>query len=275
MVSNHEIKHSDKLWYVGRGGAALKEGWRILSTVFLSLLLPLSFLLLARLSVSNYYLSITDDKIIHPQFYPLLATFLILLVFSITIAALIYCSTGNNPVFEISKRRRFYAGWALLSLIQFCLGLVIMGTIEAEINSYTVGNLVLLRRLFLAFGLHETMIFWMKNVVRPVVDETIFGLSGEGFMGWIEKVVLAAAFGNLWWRRLRDEAEALVVLPWVAAELGMNVGAAGVLGWLLYYSTAAVGVVRVVKGFWWVVTWRFRYRRQVKAGKSVTGMDEC
>lgn len=97
-------------------------------------------------------------------------------------------------------------------------------------------------------------------MVSPVVDETVVGFSREGF-GWAEEVVLAAAFGNLWWRRLRDEAEALVVLPWVRTELAMDVEVADAVGLLLYYLTAAIGGVRVMKGFLWAAMWIFGRRR--------------
>lgn len=144
-------------------------------------------------------------------------------------------------------------------MMQVCLSLGIQGTVEAEINSYTVGRLVLPRRLNFALGLHEATVFWWKNVVKPVVDETILGFPGEGFW-WAEKVALAVAFGNLWWWRLREEAEALVVLPWVTAELRKDVEVADVLGWSLYYLTVVIGVVRLVKGFLWMVTWILGYR---------------
>ncbi|KAI3449391.1 hypothetical protein Pfo_006056 [Paulownia fortunei] len=275
MVSNQEI-YPHKL---RGGGAVVKEGCRILATTFLSLLLPLSFLLLARLSTGRYFLSVTNDKTIQSHkisfltslfLYSKTTLILTFLVSLVTIAALTNCLTGSKAAFLISERRRLYAAWVLLFLIQVCLNLGIQGTVDAEINSYTVGSLVLPRRLVFALGLNETMVFWRRNVVKPVVDETIFGFSGEGF-SWVEKVVLAIAFGNLWWRRLREEADALVVLPWVIVELRMDVGVAGVVGWSLYYLTVAIGAVRVVKGFLSVVTWIFRYR-PVKKGDHATNV---
>ncbi|KAL2239058.1 uncharacterized protein LOC105163344 [Sesamum indicum] len=271
MPSIHQ--HPQKL----RGGAAavLKEGCRVLATTFLSLLLPLSFLLLARLSTARYFLSVglADDYIlIQPQnevsfltslfLYSGTTLVLSLLVSLITVAALIthlILTRHKHALLIISQRHRLYAAWLLLFLMQVCLSLGIQGTVEAEINSYTVGRLVLPRRLIFALGLHETTVFWREMVVKPVVDETIFGFSGEGFW-WAEKMALAVAFGNLWWRRLREEAEALVVLPRVTAELKMDVAVADVLGWSLYYLTVAIGGVRVVKGFLWMVTWILGYR---------------
>ncbi|KAL0420130.1 UNVERIFIED_CONTAM: hypothetical protein Sradi_1426500 [Sesamum radiatum] len=250
----------------------LKESCRILATTFLSLLLPLSFLLLARLSTARYFLSANHYTLIQPHnklsfftsifLYSRTTLVLSLLVSLITVAALIthLILTGRkHALLLITQRRRLYAAWVLLFLMQVCLSLGIQGTVEAEINSYTEGRLVSPRRLIFALGLHETTIFWREMVVKPVVDETIFGFSGAGFW-WAEKVALAVAFGNLWWRRLREEAEALVVLPRVTAELKMDFAVADVLGWSLYYLTVAIGVVRMVKGFLRVVTWILGYR---------------
>lgn len=133
--------------------------------------------------------------------------------------------------------------------MQVCISVGIYGTIDVEISSYTVGEFVLARRIGLILGLHESMIFWWRRVVKPVVDETVPGEELEV----AEKVVMAVAFGNLWWRRMRDEAEVLVVLPWARVAMGMSVGVADWVGWGLYYFTVAIGVVRVVRGGAWVV----------------------
>lgn len=241
----------------------VKEACRIIATTFLSLLLPLSFLLLSRLSAARYFLSINDEQFHDSSFLISISLrikitlILTVLVSAIAIGALTNSLTGYKPPFLISQRRRFYAAWSLLFVIQICLCLGIYGTVDAEINSFTVGKLMPARRVVFALGLHELMIFWRRIVVKPAVDETIFGFSGEGFsLG--EKVVLAVAFGNLWWRRLRDEAEALVVLPWVRVGLRMDVDAMDVVGWGLYYLTAAIGGVWVVKGLFWALTKIFR-----------------
>ncbi|KAL8527203.1 hypothetical protein ACS0TY_005181 [Phlomoides rotata] len=245
------------------GGAAVKECCRIIATTLLSLLLPLSFLLLSRLSAARYFSSINDEQFhkfsILISFFLQIKTTLILslLVSAVAIGALTHSLTGHKPPFLISERRRFHAAWVLLFVMQICLSLGIYGTVDAEINGYTIGKLVPARRAVFALGLHEMMIFWRRNVVKPAVDETIFGFSGEGF-SWAEKAVLAVAFGNLWWRSLREEAEALVVLPWVRVGLGMDVEAMDGVGWGLYYLTAAIGGVWVVKGFLWGLTRIFR-----------------
>lgn len=87
-------------------------------------------------------------------------------------------------------------------------------------------------------------------MVKPVVDEVVLGFSDEEFC-WAEKAALAVAFCYLWWQRLREEAEVLAVLPWLRAELKMGVEVADVVGWVLYYLTASIGGVKVIKGFLW------------------------
>ncbi|KAH6766453.1 hypothetical protein C2S52_017436 [Perilla frutescens var. hirtella] len=224
MASYKEIISSEKL----EGGAAVKEGCRILATTVLSLLQPISLLLLARLSVARYFLSVHSNEKV-PFLISLLlqsktTTIFSLLVSAVAIAALIQGLTGFD-------------------------GTILVG---ADMHIFSVGNLVFPRRLVLVLGLHEMMVFWLRNVVKPVVDEAVLGFSDEGF-SWVEKAVLAVALGFLWWRRLRADAEALVVLPRIRVELKMDVEVADDVGWWLYYLTAAIGGVKVIKGFLWAV----------------------
>lgn len=93
------------------------------------------------------------------------------------------------------------------------------------------------------------MLYWLRTVVKPVVDDTVFGFAREE--RWIERVVIAISFGSLWWWRLRDEVESLVVVAELTREMDMPVGAAAFLGWWLYYLTVTIGMVRVVKGLIW------------------------
>ncbi|KAH6766452.1 hypothetical protein C2S52_017435 [Perilla frutescens var. hirtella] len=257
-----------------RGGGALKEGGRILATTFLSLLMPLSFLLLARLSAARYFLSAINDhetSFFMSVFLHWKATLILsLLVSAVAIEALVQGINGNKPAFVVCERRRLCVAWVLIFLVQVCLSLGIHSTVDAEIGSFTVGNLVSPRRVAFLLGLHEIMLFWRRSVVAPVVDETMFGFSSKDF-SWVEEVVLAAAFGNLWWTRLRDEAEALVALLWVRAELKMGVEAEDAVGWLLYCLTAAIGGVRVIKGFLWVAMRIFEQRHWPKKKGVVDG----
>lgn len=192
----------------------------MLATAFLSLLLPLSFLLLAAARYKS------------PFFLIATKTTLILLVSLVTLAAAL------DTIIK-TKRRRLQGAWILLLfLIQVCLWLGIQGTVDFQISgySYTVGSWALPRRLAFAVGLHVMTSYWSRNAVKPVVEDG----NGDGCSG----LLTAAALANLWWLKLREEAEALVVVPWVVAELGIG----DVVGWLLYYSTAAIGLAAALKG---------------------------
>lgn len=97
----------------------------------------------------------------------------------------------------------------------------------------------------MALGLHNMVVFWRRLVVKPAVDEV-----EEGF-GWMEKAVLAVAFGCLWWRWLRREVEEMVV---VVVMRGDQVEVVDVVGLLLCGLMAAAGGATVVKGLLWLLT---------------------
>lgn len=106
------------------------------------------------------------------------------------------------------------------------------------------------------------MLHWCRTVVKPVVDDTIFGATRDE--RWLERAAMAMSFGSLWWWRLRDEVESLVVVAEVKRELSMPLKITDLVGWWLYYLTATIGMVRVVKGAMWVGTvllCRGRHRR--------------
>lgn len=123
---------------------------------------------------------------------------------------------------------------------------------DDSISSFGVENKSLLRRGVLVFllGLHETTRFWSKVVVRPVVDDTVFGVAREE--RWVERLAVAASLGTLWWWRLRGDVEILVVIAEVKKQRLMDLGMGDFFGWWLYYLTFTIGMVRVVKGFWWM-----------------------
>ena len=87
-------------------------------------------------------------------------------------------------------------------------------------------------------------------VVRPVVDDTVFG--GARRERWVERVGLAAGLGTLWWWRLREEVETLVLVAQVKSEQLMDVGIGDFVGWWLYYLIVTIGMVRIVKGLIWI-----------------------
>ncbi|KAI3460750.1 hypothetical protein Pfo_017413 [Paulownia fortunei] len=241
------------------GGGAVREPFQILTTTLLSLLLPLSFLLLARLSTAHYLLSVSDNyPTPHPTsfvcsffLYTKKPTILHLLVSVISVSSLTHALTGKITFLSQSPehltRPRLYAAWIFLCVLQVCVGLGIEGSIAAGIDGSGFGqeNSYLCRVVFF-FGLHETMLFWGRAVVKPVVDDTIFGYWRKE--GWVEKVAIGLSYGWLWWWRLREEVESLVVVPEVKRELMMGIGVADFMGWWLYYLTVTIGMVRVVKG---------------------------
>ncbi|KAF5931445.1 hypothetical protein HYC85_032318 [Camellia sinensis] len=84
------------------------------------------------------------------------------------------------------------------------------------------------------------MVYWSRTVVKPVVDDTVFGYVKEE--RWVERVAMAASLGTLWWWRLRGEIESLVVMVEVKRELLIGVGIADFVGWWLYYLTVTIGM---------------------------------
>ncbi|XP_047975072.1 uncharacterized protein LOC125217595 [Salvia hispanica] len=230
-----------------RGAAAVEEGGRIIAITFMSLLLPLSFLLLARLSAARYFsaAAVSGHEISFLTSVFVRRNTTLILSFLVIAVAIETLLRGD-------KRRRLWVALVMISLMQICLSLGIHGgAAVAEIRGSAAGNLVLARRAVFVLGLHEVTIFWRRSVVAPVVDDTVGGF------GLVEEVILAAGFGNLWWRRLKDEAEALVEV-------------AGAVGLLLYYLTAVIGGVRVIKGFAWAARWicgrrRWRGKKEVNA----------
>ncbi|KAL8027202.1 hypothetical protein ABFX02_14G079700 [Erythranthe guttata] len=241
---------------------------QIVTTTLISLLLPLSFLLLARLSTAQYLLSATNN------YYPKAAvaeptsflcslflnskkpTILHILVALITVSSLSYALTGKSILLinhhssdHPSTRRRLYAAWWFLFVFQVCVGLWIEGSIATGIDGSGFGqeNCFLLRVVFF-FGLHETILFWRRTVVKPVVDDTIFGYWRKE--GWVEKAAVGLSYCWFWWWRLREEVEALVVVPSLnMTGVGVGVGVADFMGWWLYYLTVTIGIVWMARVF--------------------------
>ncbi|XP_026442296.1 uncharacterized protein LOC113341754 [Papaver somniferum] len=223
----------------------LRVPFYIFTLILLSLLLPLSFLLLARLSHMKY-LSL------HPSF--LLSVFLnvnpALLQFLLsffTITALVRGLTGKFTLLYGSPLQpRLHIAWIFLSL-QVTVGLGTDAIVVSGVWSDDYGfdkRGLLPSRILLFIGLHETMLHWGRAVVRPVVDDTIFGdARGEK---WIEKVAISAAFVALRLWRLRDEVEMLVLVIEIKRELLIGLGVSDFIGWWLYYLTVTIGVMRVI-----------------------------
>ena len=181
--------------------SAVKECGRIFCTTFLSLVPPLSLLLFIQLSAARH------QKTDHQKPHNIVSTFLHnnttsllgLLVLAAAAAALLQNFTA---AWLIAIRRRLDAAVVWIFSMQVCLSLWIYGFVEVDDESPIGGGGVW--SVLMGLGLHEAVVFWRWYVVRPAVEEAVSGLRGEDF-GWGENVLLAAAFGCLWWRRLSGE----------------------------------------------------------------------
>jgi len=245
-------------------GITAKEIFYIFTFTILTLLLPLSFLLLAKFSDAQYYLQ-TLTWYHSPHHFPYVLTLalhispLILYVFVsfISIASFIHVLTGKiitlrdpSSPSTTGFQPRLYTAWILLCTFQVCVGLGIEGSIEVGLYdsdewSFGVERSSLSRLVFL-LGLHQTTQVWAGMVVRPVVDDTVFGVERE--VRLVERVVVAASLGGLWWWRLREDVESLVVMVEARKEQLMDVRVSEFVGWWLYNLTVTIGMVKVIRG---------------------------
>ncbi|XP_021280861.1 uncharacterized protein LOC110414122 [Herrania umbratica] len=239
----------------------LQDSFHLLTITLLSLLLPLSFLLVARLSCVNYILTITSNPsqpspsfLLSFYFYTNPAV-LYILVSAVSIATLVHGLTGKiafvNESPDVVYRPRLYIAWIVLYILQVSVGLGIEGSIVSGIDGAGFGaERSLLGRVIFFLGLHEIMLLWFRTVVKPVVDDTIFGAVREE--RWIHRAAMALSIGTFWWWKLRDEVESLVVVAEAKKELSMDIEIADFLSWWLYYLTVTIGMVRVVKALIWL-----------------------
>ncbi|KAJ7973063.1 putative Transmembrane protein [Quillaja saponaria] len=262
-----------------------RESFYIFTLSLLSLLLPLSFLLIARLSGAQYYL-LTFTSYSAPESFSFLFSLflhtnpciLYVLVFIVSIGTLIQSLTGKITLLNESPspvvQPRLYTAWIVLCTLQVCVGLGIEGSIAAGIDvsdsSFGV-ELSLLSRVIFLLGLHEATLHWFRTVVKPVVEDTVFGYAREE--RWAEKVVMAASLGALWWWKLRNEIQILVVMAEVKKEQLMGVAVADFVCWGLYYLIVTIGMVRIVKGLMWIGMISF-CRREIENSSKTWANDD-
>ncbi|GJZ74869.1 hypothetical protein Tco_0639334 [Tanacetum coccineum] len=257
---------------------------QVFTTTLLNLLLPLSFLLLARLSTADYLMSLNDYypaqvELEEPSmvFFSLLLNAipispLHILVSLLCVASLVHNLNHSRITFPSSLdsletgRPRLYMAWIVLCTLQVCVGLGIEGSIGAGIDGSGFGHeRNFICRIVFFLGLHATTAYWWRTIVKPVVDDTMFGFEVEE--RWIERVVMGASLGGLWWWRLRDEVEALVVVVEMKREMevGVGVGVVDLMGWWLYYLVVTIGMVKVLKCLiWFGVVLLYRKAEQVR-----------
>ena len=261
-MSWQSLKHRAKELF--KFSVSPREIFYLVTLTLLSLLFPLSFLLLARLSSAQYYLqslkwyhSSEPFPHIFSLFLQINPAILYFLISIISAATLFHGLTGKITLLSESQspalQPRLYMAWILLCTLQVCVGLGIEGSIAAGVDdadsTFGVERNFLSRVIFL-LGLHETMQNWCRKVVRPVVDDTVFGVAGKE--RWVERVAMAASLGVLWWWKLREGVETLVVMAEAKKEMLMDVGLADFIGWWLYYITVTIGMIRIVKGLMWI-----------------------
>ena len=242
--------------------ALMRVPFRIFTITLLSLLLPLAFLLLARIACARFLFSQLDSS---PAFFSVFLhtnpAILYLIVSTISIATLIHTLTAGKLTLlsesyyvwsPLTLRPRLFASWIFLCTLQVCVGLGIEGSVALGKDFSSFGtDRTLFSRFIFFLGLHETMLHWSRLVVKPVVDDTIFGVVSRNEK-WFERGAMAGSFGGLWYWRLRNEVESLVVVAEAKAEILMEVGVADFAGWWLYYLTVTIGMVKVIKGLVWV-----------------------
>ncbi|CAN4112800.1 unnamed protein product [Withania somnifera] len=243
----------------------LREAFQFCTTILLSLLFPLSFLILSRLSIAHYLIDLFGYSTTEVDTCDFLIKFFLqanpislrLLVSIISVATLTHSLTAGTSCFiksslEPVSRPRLYTAWIFLCILQICVGLGIEGCIAAGVEVPDFGHeRGFLTRAIFFLGLHETMFFWSKTVVKPVVNDTVFGITREN--RWAEKAALAMSFGGLWWWRLRDEVESLVVVVEKKRDLLISIGLADFVGWWLYYLTVTIGMIKILKSLIWLL----------------------
>ncbi|WJX85163.1 hypothetical protein P8452_67661 [Trifolium repens] len=277
------------LFHIFASSITPREIFYFFTHTLLSLFLPLSFLLLAKLSQIQYYLQ--RINFLHQQYYyfssPQKISYFItlalqinpfilyFLVFLISITSLIHALTNkvinlsNSSISSCSSNivhPRIYIAWILLCVFQVCVGLGIEGSIlvglyDSESSNFGVERSFLSRVVFL-LGLHETTRVWCLMVVRPVVDDTVFGGVNRKER-WVEKLGVTMCLGALWWWKLRDDVENLVVMSEAKKDQLMDVGINDFVGWLLYYLIVTIGMVKVVKGLMWFIAMICPCRREI------------
>ncbi|CAH8330432.1 unnamed protein product [Eruca vesicaria subsp. sativa] len=250
--------------------------FRLVTTTLLSLLLPLSFLLLSRLSSASFLFSLIksppqgDSSFFFSIFHYTNPAILYVAVSAISVYTLVLGLTTKITATDPNRSIPFYPhvtmAWLTLFLVQISVGLGLEGTSS---NGLTIGSeRNFLSRIVFFCGLHEVMLLWCRVIVRPVVDSTLIGGDvghhrREETVG--ERVALAVSCGTLWWWKLRDEVEALVgvaeakrallllLLPTDGTfDVSMDVGTVDFVNWWLYYMVVTIGIVRIVRGSLWV-----------------------
>ncbi|KAG7595581.1 hypothetical protein ISN44_As06g001670, partial [Arabidopsis suecica] len=230
--------------------------FQMISISLLSLLVPLSFLFLSRLSVSSSSAPVTVSSVfslLHQVDVGVLYTILSLII----VSTLIHNLSGKPECSVLHSH--LYICWIVLFIVQACVAFGIEGTMSTTMSITTDKSFSLaaqerwvLVRVMFFLGLHEVMLMWFRVVVKPVVDDTVFGVYMEEER-WSERAVVAVTFGLMWWWRLRDEVESLVVVAEVKRSLLIHLEGLDFVNWWMYYICVGIGLLKIFKGFLYFV----------------------
>ncbi|KAK8934087.1 hypothetical protein KSP39_PZI014538 [Platanthera zijinensis] len=207
-----------------------KQIFHGISITLLSLLLPLSFLLISRLATL-----LPTCKLI--------SAILFFLVFSLSFAGLLCSIACHSPTFKAPKT----VAWAILSLLQSCIswGIGAMGsTALGPDGRQGSGNVIWIKRMFFFVAIREIMMLWRGIFVKPVVDDTVYGEEREE--RGVDEVLAAVAFGVMWLWMLRMEMEPLMLYAGNESSGKETMGLNGFPLWLLSLTVAMTGILRVV-----------------------------
>lgn len=217
----------------------IKHGFHKVSLTLLSLLLPLSFLLLARIS---------SPSLSSPSITLCVSYFLLLsLVGFVSLSTLYHALTGRIPHLPLC------VSWTILFIFQASVSFGIESSFAAGVRPITAVSTC--RVPWIAYsiffiGLYETMMTWVKALVKPVADDTIFMSSVNDVV--IDKVFVGLAYSVLWLKLLKNEMEPLVMAV-RKEELVMHGGWNGLLLWLIGYATTIAGLMKIIYGAVWIM----------------------
>ncbi|CAN1196435.1 hypothetical protein LINPERHAP2_LOCUS43567 [Linum perenne] len=287
------------------GLSTVAEILHVSTTTLLSLLLPVSFLLIARFSCYSYLIA-DHATSTTASFLGVVVNLTLYGVVSIVTVSALVNSIMVSPELVGSLVRpkggygwlRSCGSWMLICCLQICVRLgaemegsrgsamvaavvVGMSELEDEVGGVGKSGSGLLIRAGLFLGLYEIMFHWLSVVVRPMVDGAIFGRVRDEW--WVQRAVTGMSFGALWWWwGLNEEVESLAIVAaakWNQVgrmEDGTDLVGLDMVGWWLYYVTFIIGMVRVAKGVMWVGLIMLCERREVSSsvGNGSVGDDE-